>query len=67
VLSHLDPFRLSDTDQAPALASDLVFISNAVILDYPIMPAMPQPPFPDLLVPEYLSLTLRASDGYHFF
>jgi hypothetical protein len=64
-LFHLDPLSLGDANQVPAVASDFLFNPNGMILNYVIMPAVPQSPFADLLVPEYLSLTFRTSDGYH--
>jgi len=63
--SHLDPSLFKNANQIAALTFNPISISNAVIHDYPVIPAVPHSAFPDLLVFENLSFAFGTFYYYH--
>ena len=65
MLLELDPFFLVDADKVAAGASDLIAVTDTVILGDLLHPAVPQPALALLFVLEDLFLTGSAANGQH--
>ncbi len=66
VMVPVYPFLFLDTDEVAATTSHLDSVANAIILDYPVFPAVPECSFTYLLVLENFSFTLDTLYSEHY-
>jgi len=64
---HINPLRLFHTDVLTTRTIHIHAISDRVIRRDPGLPAMQQPAFANLLIPEEFLITGGAVNGDHFF